>query len=476
MLPLLSLAIIPFALAAPHAESLHFPIIRRSTSPAERIANLPSIMDGIRLKYGYTTVNRKRAVTTASITDEENDSSYSAVVSIGTPAQEFNLILDTGSSDLWVATTQCGDCSGVPLFNPTKSSSYKNGSSVLQITYGSGQVAGFVSEDSVTFSGFSMDQEFLAVGDTSQGLLTAGLSGILGLGFASISALETTPFWQSVMNQNMLSSPVFSFYLERYVNQAGMNEAPGGTFTLGGTNTSLYTGNVQFIDMPSGTTASYWLQAVKTITVQGKSISVSSSESLAAIDTGTTLIGAPSDIAQKFWSNVPAAVALTGQYQGMYAFPCSTSVSASLSFGGTTWSINPADMNIGSLGGAGETEMCAGGLFDVGSTEGGQGGNAAGSSSSIPAWIVGDVFLKNVYTVFQGNPPAVGFAQLASGLNNNTSSGTNPISITGTAGNPLPSGSGSSGGLPSNGGSPSMIISTALFLVTALLSGLLITA
>ena len=74
-------------------------------------------------------------------------------------------------------------------------------------------------------------------------------------------------------------------------------------------------------------------------------------------------------------------------------------------------------MNIGSLGGAGETEMCAGGLFDVGSTEGGQGGNAAGSSSSIPAWIVGDVFLKNVYTVFQGNPPAVGFAQLASGLN-----------------------------------------------------------
>lgn len=108
----------------------------------------------------------------------------------------------------------------------------------------------------------------MAVGDTSQGLLTAGLSGILGLGFASISALETTPFWQSVMNQNMLSSPVFSFYLERYVNQAGMNEAPGGTFTLGGTNTSLYTGNVQFIDMPSGTTASYWLQAVKSESFQ----------------------------------------------------------------------------------------------------------------------------------------------------------------------------------------------------------------
>lgn len=56
------------------------------------------------------------------------------------------------------------------------------------------------------------------------------------------------------------------------------------------------------------------------VTVQGKSISVSSSEGLAAIDTGTTLLGAPSTVAQQFWSNVPGSVALTGQYQGMYAF------------------------------------------------------------------------------------------------------------------------------------------------------------
>jgi hypothetical protein len=56
------------------------------------------------------------------------------------------------------------------------------------------------------------------------------------------------------------------------------------------------------------------------VTIQGKSISVSSSEGLAAIDTGTTLIGAPSDITTEIWSNVPGSVALTGQYQGMYSF------------------------------------------------------------------------------------------------------------------------------------------------------------
>ena len=153
---------------------------------------------------------------------------------------------------------------------------------------------------------------------------------------------------------------------------------------------------------------------------------------------------------------------------------CSTSVSASLS-------------------GTGETEMCAGGVFNVGSA---LGGGDAGSSSSVRAWIVGDVLLKNVYTVFQGNPHRplefFFFAQLASGLSSeyilfsrtvyahtdlhlgNTSSGTNPITITGTVGNPLPSSSGSSSGF--NGGLLSVTLLTPLILITVLLSGLLITA
>jgi cathepsin D len=36
------------------------------------------------------------------------------------------------------------------------------------------------------------------------------------------------------------------------------------------------------------------------------------------------------------------------------------------------------------------------------------------SNSVGPAWIVGDTFLKNVYTVFRANPASVGFAALAS--------------------------------------------------------------
>lgn len=169
------------------------------------------------------------------------------------------------------------------------------------------------------------------------------------------------------------------------------------------------------------------------MTVQGKSITVSSSDGLAAIDTGTTLIGAPSDIAQEFWSNVPGSAALSGQYQGMYSFracfqlflvshsthrmwhtACSTSISASISFGGTTWPISSDDMNLGVVSGVGSKQMCAGGVFDIGST--------VGNGQGLPSWIVGDTFLKNVYSVFQADPPAVGFAQLANGLNSSSAS------------------------------------------------------
>ncbi|KAI9571567.1 aspartic peptidase domain-containing protein [Boletus coccyginus] len=403
MLSLLFLALLPLALAAPQPDAgpIHVPIVRRATPS---VADLPRIMDAIRVKYGFTPKNQKRSTTTVPLTDEQNDSSYSATVSIGTPAQPFNLIIDTGSADLWVATTQCTTCSSdVPLFNPSESSSFKNGSSSVKISYGSGSVRGYVSQDTVNFAGFSIaNQPLLSVSTVSSDMIDDGLSGIMGLGFETISAIKGTPFWQTLSNEGVLSFPC------RYVDQDPLDTAPGGTLTLGGTNTSLYSGDIEFIDMPNGTTPSYWLQQLQSLTVQGKSIAISSSEGLAAIDTGTTLIAAPSDITKQIWSHVPGSVALTGTYDGMYGFPCSTSISITLSFGGTIWPISSTDMNLGLYSGTGKNQMCVGGIFDIGSTDGG--------GEGLPAWIIGDVFLKNVYTVFQANPPAVGFAQLASGL------------------------------------------------------------
>jgi cathepsin D len=83
----------------------------------------------------------------------------------------------------------------------------------------------------------------------------------MGLGFESISALQTTPFWQALYNAGQLTDPLFSFYLERYVDQTNViSAAPGGILTIGGTNSSLYQGSIEYLDLTGA--QSYWLLTV----------------------------------------------------------------------------------------------------------------------------------------------------------------------------------------------------------------------
>lgn len=65
-----------------------------------------------------------------------------------------------GSSDLWVTSTACTTCaSDAPHFDPSQSSTYQNVTSPLNIDYGSGDVTGYASEDTVTFGGFTLQNQ-----------------------------------------------------------------------------------------------------------------------------------------------------------------------------------------------------------------------------------------------------------------------------------------------------------------------------
>jgi len=169
---------------------------------------------------------------------------------------------------------------------------------------------------------------------------------------------------------------------------------------LGGTNSSLYTGDIDFVDIPDGKEG-FWGIDLTTLTVNGTAISISSSESFAAIDTGTTLVGGPSDAIAALYAQIPGAQAGTGDLEGYWMYPCTETPTIQLEFGnsGKLWSIDPRDMNLAKV----SSTMCVGSFFEV---------NLGGSSSN-PSWIVGDTFLKNVYSVYRFDPPSVGFAQLS---------------------------------------------------------------
>lgn len=164
------------------------------------------------------------------------------------------------------------------LYNPSSTSSFKGSSSRTTINYGSGDVSGEDATDTVSMSGFNVtNQGFcallsessppyavltdiftVAVDTLSSGLVSDSVAGILGLAYQSIAATGVTPFWQALINDGQLSSPEMSFYITRFRGDtAATTLEPGGTFTLGGVDTNLYTGSIEFLDLAS--TPSYWL-------------------------------------------------------------------------------------------------------------------------------------------------------------------------------------------------------------------------
>ncbi|KAH7872770.1 aspartic peptidase domain-containing protein [Lentinula edodes] len=420
------------------ADPLHIPVHRKRSAPRD-VHYYAAAADRVRAKYGFPTsgsskkrngasisarLGKRASSAGISIINQDDDASYFATLSIGTPGQSMSVVLDTGSSDLWVTGSGCQSCDEqTPTFDSSKSSSFKSSSSSSSsskggqttIQYGSGAVAGALAQETVELGGFTVQgQTFLLADELTSGLLDGPVSGIMGLGFEAIASTDSTPFWQALVNAGDLSSPEMSFWLARESSSSstttvdGDTEVPGGVFTLGGTNTSLFSGNVEFLDTQG--TPSFWLLNMNALTVQSKSVSLGSSSQLSAIDTGTTLIGGPTDAVQNFYSSIEGSSTVEGQ-QGFFSFPCSTSLNTTISFGGTAWPISSADMNLGPV--SKDSSDCLGGIFDLSL------GSNIPENSGNPTWVVGDVFLKNVYTVLRGtassssDTPAIGFAQLS---------------------------------------------------------------
>ena len=401
---------------------------------------------------------------TPRLTDVGDDASYSGQVAVGTPAQDFLVILDTGSADLWIADSQCesSGCSGTTLFTTSSSSTFSSTGEAFDITYGSGEAAGTLASDTVTMGGFTVTgQTFAVVNETTASLISNPLSGLMGLAWKSIAQSGATPFWETLAASGSWDSAEMAFYLKRYRgdDSASQVESDGGEFTMGGLDSSKYTGDMNYITIDSDD-QDYWRIPLQGLTVQGTSVTTVSSPSTlngavadsqdtssstagCAIDTGTTLIGVPSTAASAIYAQISGAEAMSASsgYEGYYQYPCSTSVNVTFQFGGKNYAMSNADMNLGSF--TRDTSMCTGAFFEM----------DFGSSSPIQ-WIVGASFLKNVYSSFRYSPSAVGFAALsgsADTVTNSTSSGSSSTTGGGTAGtggqgnSSSGSGSGSSG-------------------------------
>ncbi|KAF8556433.1 acid protease [Imleria badia] len=357
--------------------------------------------DAVIAKYGLRP-KEKRATGINLIVNEGYDSSFYGTLAVGTPPYPFDVILDTGSSDLWVASSSCqSTCAGTGNYNSAKSSTFKSLDLDFNAVYSIGEAIGTLVEDVVQMAGFTVsNQQFGSVTSTSSNFLQNPVTGLIGLAWRSLSSSGAMPFWQALASRGSWDSPLMAFQLTRYNNASNAGDLePGGSLTMGYVNESLYTGNINYQNIPDGQ-ASFWLQEIASMTVQGKSISLpSGSGSYAAIDTGTTLVAGPASGIAAIYAQIPGSSPGTGPWEGFYSYPCTHEVTVEISFGGPSWAISPADFQFQPVGAS--SDYCYGAFYSI------------PTSSNLPQWIIGDTFLKNVYSVFRYDPPSVGFAALS---------------------------------------------------------------
>ncbi|KAF8876412.1 aspartic peptidase domain-containing protein [Infundibulicybe gibba] len=404
-------------------DPLHVLITRRSGGVRDRDF-YSRAATGLREKYGFHRKNKPNSGQPAGVSNVAmgnwmRDDHYYGTISIGTPPQKFNVALDTGSPDFWVMDDACRNCaSKAPRFKPSRSKTFKaTGEELIDVDVTIGRTV----TDRVTMGGFTIDSQTFC-----QSVKENPISGVMGLAYDRTAGAYGMQFWQALASGGQLAEQEMSFSFTRFINDSSSAKIePGGAFTLGGRNSSLFQGEVDFVDIQTSPEQpdTFWrlsltckfqasfTSGLRVLTHSGRAGPRYSWE----IRTlghryRSALIGGPTEYVHAIWNAVPNSQPIENM-PGFWAFPCSTDVRISLSFGGKLWPIDPADINRGLLPSDADKRMCIGAIFDLNI------GSGAVREFDNNGWVIGTPFLKNVYSVFRMTPPSIGFAQLSTAVN-----------------------------------------------------------
>ena len=237
---------------------------------------------GVTHPLSGSTHNPRRRDTGAVSLIDDNAQLWYGTIFVGTPPVSFTGTLlshygqsplpdswhdavdfDTGSSDLFLPSSKCGEsCSGHKIYVPTASSTAQDLGQTFSLAFGDGSsVLGDKYTDVVNIAGLTVCRNaFLLVSlaltwGTKANMQTLGAGslyssglessrypadGLMGMGFQSISVYGAPPPFQTLISQGVVTSPVFGFKFAA----SGSSE-----LFLGGTNSALYTGGFTWVPL-----------------------------------------------------------------------------------------------------------------------------------------------------------------------------------------------------------------------------------
>lgn len=329
-----------------------------------------------------------------AISEDGKDFSYFANLKFGSEGKDMWLLVDTGAASTWVMGSDCttSACKTHQTFGSQDSTSLNISKETWSVTYGTGTVSGAIVSDTIAFANYTIELEFGLASVTSDDFNSYPMDGILGLGRPDSSTLGSSTFMAVVQKEKLLKTNILGIHLQR--NSDG---ATDGQITLGDVDKSKFDGDISYTNTvsPSG----MWEISANDAGVGGKSCNFTGKTAI--IDTGTSYILMPPGDAKTLHDLIPGS---TSGGSG-YMIPCNATEKVQFSFSGVTYDVSAKDY----LGRADDSgKMCASNIIGL---------QAFGPNT----WLLGDVFLKNVYSVFDFDQNRIGFGTKSSSSSSSAS-------------------------------------------------------
>uniref|UniRef100_A0A8D2KZK4 Peptidase A1 domain-containing protein n=1 Tax=Varanus komodoensis TaxID=61221 RepID=A0A8D2KZK4_VARKO len=369
------------------SEGLERLILRKGKSARENMREKGALDDFLRdqhvdpaLKYHWNEYSVAYEPMTNYL-----DYTYFGEISIGTPPQNFLVALDTGSSTLWVPSIYCKTkaCDNHNIFNPNASSTYTRNGETYLLRYGSGDLTVMFGYDTVRIQNLVVQhQDFgLSLNEPTNPFYYANYDGILGLTYPSLDQAGSYTVLQQLLRQKQISEPIFSFYFSR----AG--QGYGGELILGGIDNQLFYGEISWAPVTSGP---YWQIGIEEFAIGNKATGWCSQGCQGIVDTGTVLLTVPGQYLVSFLEAISQSTFYEVNCDNVQNMPTIT-----FTINGNQFALPPsAYVSNGYCYVAVEPTYVP-------------------SPNGQPLWILGDVFLKEYYSIFDMGNYRVGFAPSA---------------------------------------------------------------
>ncbi|CAL1712293.1 unnamed protein product [Somion occarium] len=419
------------------AVALPVPISKRSHDSLQR--------QSLRLPI---SLQKRAGLTSEAGVGDLADLIYTVSVNLGNTTTA--VVLDTGSSDLWVMSDACKtDVCQQSSSTPYATATARHTEAGVNLQFGDSttgtHASGPVVLDTVALAGLSMeDQPFAAINDTNNSAAQHGTAGLIGLGFPSQSFVQAAvvnkqfnsppttdafvtgtasngPLLSRLAMSGQLENPMFAVAFQRNT----IDVSGSGSITIGQLPDEIDNSSITWVPVrlygaedggqnpptfaPNETYPLRWEVPLDGVFLDGQKLSDTNATGVnkglsALIDTGNSLIRGPQDVVNSVLRTVSPQFAADPTSRPL--FPCATPHNLTFQIGGKMFPLDPRDFI--SPNSTQDATNCV--ARNVVATD-------PPSKGSLYSWSLGAPFFKsNTVVFYYGNlthpsvdPPRIGF-------------------------------------------------------------------